>query len=133
MWDLALDLASSDLIFGGNHDLLGVSGPELVNQRILARCRIPRGSYKGDEDESLGSDLYLLPSFSTPVQVHEAEASVRAALEAMDDIEVSEVEVSVTELNQLLIRVKWSPATSLNEPPENTVEPEPVFETQVTF
>jgi|SRR5215467_2222375 len=90
---MAYDLALSphgDLIFGGNRDFAGVSGTDLVNQRITIRLVTHRGAWFYDPDGTLGSDLYQMAGKS-PDAALEIDARVRDALREMDDIEIQDI------------------------------------------
>jgi len=56
IWDLAIS-SHGDLIFAPGKDLEYVEGTQLINQRIINRLRIKRGSWIFNRDSSLGSDL----------------------------------------------------------------------------
>jgi hypothetical protein len=92
---MPFDLAISehgDLIVAGNRDLAGISGGDLLTQRILIRLRLHRGSWFYDENGTLGSFLHQIigNSADRPIEV---EARVREALSAMDDeIEIIEID-----------------------------------------
>lgn len=94
-WDLKLS-ENGDLVFGPNRDLLGVSGHELTNQRVILRLRLPRGSFIFDKNKDLGSNLYNILRHShglTTELTPQVTAFVREALMPMDDIQVQEVHV----------------------------------------
>lgn len=132
MWDVALDGETGDIIFGPGRDLLGSSGPELNLQRILTRCKIVRGSFVYDPDDTLGSRLNEISRYTTDRQVREAPPLVMEALEPMDDISVSSVEAEITEDNRLLIIVQYQPVVSDDEA-EIPVEEIPEYEARVTY
>ena len=94
---MAFDLAISslgDLIISGYRDLMGKSGQALIEQRMIIRLKIPRGSWVYDDDGSLGSQLYTLTSM-TPTQAQAvAPAMVREALREMTEISVDDVRIS---------------------------------------
>src|SRR3954469_22991398 len=106
-WDFALDGDTGDILFGPTHDLLGTTGDGLTRQRILLRCKIPRGGWQYDDDGSLGSRLNLITNAPSARQVVEAPALVREALEPMDDIAIDDVQVSTDENNRLLVSVSY--------------------------
>lgn len=129
-WDLALDGGSGDFIFGPSRDLLGVTGTELVNQRILIRCGIPRGSFL--YDETLGSRLQEISRQPSERQLREAPTLVQEALEPMDDIRVTSINVEITEDNRLFLDVQWQPIVSDNEVQASPDEI-PTFDAKVTI
>lgn len=112
-WDLALS-DTGDLIFGPNRDLLGVSGQELDKQRIVVRCRIPRGSFIYDEDETLGSNLHTISRYTSARQLSLAEAYVQEALADMEGVDVEEVEAALTDEGYVGIRVKFTQTDQLD-------------------
>ena len=106
-WDLALDGETGDLLFSPTHDLLGATGDGLTNQRILLRCRIPRGAWQYDEEGTLGSRLAAISRAPSARQLAEAPSLVQEALEPMDDISVGDVQVSTDENNRLVVSVNY--------------------------
>lgn len=94
MWDLALS-SNGDLILSGANDLAGISGTDLIEQRIRLRLRLHRGEWEGDADDRLGSQLYRLAGMS-PVKAQQvAPAYVRDALRDMsDEITIGDVRIA---------------------------------------
>lgn len=90
-WDTAIS-EHGDLIFGANRDLAGISGIDLIEQRIKLRLKIHRGSWVYDTDGTLGSNLQRVIGMS-PGDAHSAVgAFVREALRPMaDEISIDEV------------------------------------------
>lgn len=121
MWDLALDLATGDFMFGPSRDLLVATGPELVNQRILSRCKIPRGTFPYDDDGNLGSRLHTISRQPNAQQTAQLVPLVHEALEGMDDIAIGEITPTITE-DGLLVNVSWSP---VQEPEDIGIAPDP--------
>lgn len=134
-WDLALDGDSGDIMFGASGDLLGVSGVPLVNQRILVRTKIPRGSWYADDTGTLGSDLYLISGAPSSSSLDVAKADVLEALVPMDDITVNDVDASITDDDRLLIVVSWTPASAVDSPADENPQglPQTPQATEVTF
>lgn len=131
-WDLALDLESTDVIFGPSRDLLGQTSAELYRQRIFVRCKVPRGTF-GD-DETFGSRLHEIAGYTLDRQFREAPPLVREALEPMDDIEIMDVIVEVTDNNRLAVTVKFRPILSPDETDEIVDDGElPDFDAVVTI
>jgi hypothetical protein len=95
MYDLAIS-DHGDLILAGSRDLEGVSGTNLLDQRIVIRLRIPRGSWYYDTDETLGSFLFRVLG-SDPNAALEIDTYVREALRAMPEISVEEVQAIYNE------------------------------------
>jgi hypothetical protein len=134
VWDLALDGATGDFIFGPNHDLLGSSGNELTEQRILVRTKIPRGSFTYDADGTLGSQLHAIMSYPSARQLNEAPAIVQQALNEMDDIQITSVDVEEDAKRRLIISVSYSPVPA-NDSETDLFEDEdiPEFTTDLTL
>jgi hypothetical protein len=108
---MSYDLAISehgDLILAGNRDLAGVSGTDLINQRIVIRLTIQRGAWIFDTNGTLGSFLFRLLGQS-PQSALETDSYVREALRGMTDISVEDVTVEYREdLKALAIQVQYS-------------------------
>lgn len=112
-WDMQLESVTGDLVFSPARDYAGVSGEEILRQRISIRCKIPRGTYLYDETGQLGSTLHLIPRSPSVGQLHAAEAAVMEALAPMsDEINIINVEVRKTEDNKLQIDVNFQPVLS---------------------
>lgn len=123
MWDLALDPDSGDLLFGPTHDLLGVTGTNLTDQRILTRCKIPRGTYTYDETGSLGSRLYTISGSPIERQAREGPALVQEALEPMADVNIDSIDVGLTDDDRVFMTVKYSPVVRADE--GDVIQPDP--------
>jgi len=93
-WDLAL-APSGDLIFSPSGDLSGISGVDLLQQRMMMRMKIQRGSWTYDDDGSLGSQMVRLTGMTTTAGPSHVDAYVREALREMTEIEVDSVGVEV--------------------------------------
>jgi phage baseplate assembly protein W len=101
-WDLALS-EHGDLIFAANRDLAGISGIDLIEQRMRIRMVVHRGSWVYDTDQTLGSNLRRLIGMSPEQAASTAPALVREALRAMDEITVDDVNVQATDRDITLI------------------------------
>lgn len=132
-WDLALDGDSGDVIFSPTLDLLGSTGDGLTKQRILLRCKIPRGSWMYDEDKTLGSRLYETFSAPSAQAIVQAPALVREALEPMDDISIVNVEATFDENNRIVIAVGFTPIVGEDEIDLVTIDEEDDTGIQTTF
>lgn len=91
-YDVALH-PSGDWLFGPSRDIQGVTGPELDRQRIIVRCKIPRGSFVYDADDSLGSRLHEVTRFPGGGDLSAVRAYVTEALEGMEGIVLNNVAV----------------------------------------
>jgi hypothetical protein len=109
MWDLAISqggdlvFTPGDLIFSPSADLSGISGTDLIEQRMVMRLKVQRGSWTYDADGSFGSQLYRLTSMTPDTAQAQAEAYVREALRDMDDIEINSVHVLMDSASLALI------------------------------
>lgn len=91
---MAYDLALSghgDLVVSGNRDLAGISGTDLIEQRIRLRLRVQRGSWIYDETQTLGSNLNTVIGMEPERAQSVADNLVREALIRMTEITVSGV------------------------------------------
>jgi hypothetical protein len=117
---MPFDLAISqygDLIFAGNRDLEYVDGDQLVNQRIINRLRIKRGSWIFNRDSSLGSDLDTVLGKSFEHQLDDIPNIVAVALEPMDEeIEIKNIDIT-TSVHGVTIIVQYS-RIQPNTPPD---------------
>lgn len=91
MYDLAIS-EYGDLIMGANHDLAGISGSDLIDQRIRMRLMIRRGSWVFDDDGTLGSNLFRVIGMSPADASSSVLPLVREALRGMED------EISITDI-----------------------------------
>jgi hypothetical protein len=107
MYDLAIS-DHGDLILAGSRDLEGASGTNLLDQRIVIRLRIHRGSWYYDTSETLGSFLYRILG-TDPNAALEVDSYVREALRPMTEISVEEVQSRYDEdLKSLVITVGYT-------------------------
>ena len=132
-WDLALDGDSGDFMFGPTHDLLGTSGKQLTEQRMLIRCRIPRGSFTYDTDGTLGSRLNTLSVYPSERAIRDAPALVTEALADMDDIQLLDVEATEDENHRLITFVKYNPIISPQESSDFDPDPMPEFDATISY
>lgn len=98
-WDLALTPAG-DLIFSPSLDVMGISGTDLIEQRMMIRLRVPRGSWAYDDNDSFGSQLHKLMGASATSSTTQIDAYVREALRDMTDIEITGVNIGVDPITQ---------------------------------
>lgn len=108
---MSFDLAISphgDLIMGSNRDLGGVSGDDLISQRISVRLLVHRAAWYFDEDGTFGSTLYEVMGKSADSAI-EIDARVREALEPMGDINVENtVWAYDADQKSLFVKVEYS-------------------------
>jgi hypothetical protein len=91
-FDLAISSAG-DLIVSSNGDLAGISGTDLIEQRMRLRMRLQRGAWAYDDDNTLGSQLSRLMGMAPDRAAALAPAYVQEALRAMTEIEILNVGV----------------------------------------
>lgn len=108
-FDLAISPAGdlmfspADLVFSPSADLQGVSGTALIEQRIVTRLKVARGSWTYDESGDFGSQLYRLTGMSPITAQVQANSYVREALRDMDDISIDAVNISLSGSSLVLI------------------------------
>jgi phage gp46-like protein len=91
-WDLAIS-EHGDLVFGGNRDLAGVSGIDLIEQRIKTRLKVPRGTWLYDRVGDLGSSLHTVSNMRPEHVITAAKGYTAEALRPLDEIQVQEIQV----------------------------------------
>lgn len=100
-WDLALSSAGDvvftpgDLVFSPSADIQGISGVDLIEQRMRMRLKLQRDSWTYDEDGTFGSQLYKLMGASPSNATAQATAYVHEALREITEIDVDDVHVSL--------------------------------------
>lgn len=108
-WDLAISAAGDlvfspgDIVFSESADLSGISGIDLVEQRMILRLKVERGSWVYDEDLSFGSQLTKLMSMTPTTGMVQVDAYVREALREITEIQVDAVNVSLDGSSLVLI------------------------------
>ena len=131
---MAYDMAISehgDLILAGSRDLAGVSGIDLINQRIVVRLTIHRGTWFFDTDGTLGSFLYRILG-QAPQSALEVDSYVREALRQMTEISIEEVVTEYREdLKSLVVQVLYSQTPEIGESDINL--PSAIQSTTVTI
>lgn len=116
MWDLKIS-EHGDLVFAAGRDFEFVEGPALLNQRIINRLRIKRGSWIFNRDSSLGSDLDSVIGLPKSQQIENVPNLIDNALEPMNE-EINVVSVEVTEeLSGLIAIVEYAPIVP-DSPPD---------------
>jgi len=130
-WDIQLESETGDLVFSPARDYAGVSGEQILRQRISIRCKIPKGTYMYDVDGTLGSTLHLVPRASSEIQLQNAQAAVMDALAPMsDEIDVQDVQVEKKPNNTLQVNVVFQPVTT--DPDVPTIDSTRLAETDTT-
>jgi len=105
---MAFDLAISenfDLVITGARDLAGVSGDELIAQRIVIRLRVIRGSWVLDDSNSLGSNINEVMSRSMADAEVKLPTLIRQALTDIDEVEIVNVEIIPVSTKQVLATI----------------------------
>jgi hypothetical protein len=103
-WDLVIS-EHGDLVFGSNRDLAGVSGNDLLEQRMRLRLKIQRGSWVYDEDENLGSRLNTVSTMRPDQMDTAVRAYVQEALLPMTEIVVTDVQVEIVDSHSITAHV----------------------------
>jgi hypothetical protein len=101
-WDFILDRKTGDWVFDGNNDYMGVSGDELIRQRIFIRMKIPRGSFLYDADGILGSRAYQLLRFTVDRTARDLTSVIEEALEGLDEITIQGIDIVPNENNKTI-------------------------------
>lgn len=108
-WDIAINLQTGDLVWTGVTDFGSRDGSALDQQRIHVRLFIERGEFVYDpEGGALGSRLLDILRLPRARALLEADLYVREALEPMDDIQVTKVEVLEVEEDARMVRLNIS-------------------------
>jgi phage baseplate assembly protein W len=89
-----------DLIFSPSLDVMGISGTNLIEQRMMIRLRVQRGSWTYDDNDSFGSQLHQLMGANSTTAMAQIDAYVREALRDMTDIVITNVNVRVEPITQ---------------------------------
>lgn len=121
-WDLAVS-ENGDFVFAAHRDLAGVSGTDLIEQRIRLRLRIVRGSWVFDTDKTLGSYLHQLVGMNPVKASGLAPAYVREALRTMTEISVDDVLLSYTD-RDLTLEIRYHVLLSPGQPNAGATEQE---------
>lgn len=114
MFDLAVS-ENFDLMVSASRDLMGVSGDEIMAQRIKTRLRIERGSWVFNAD--LGSTLTSSLSRLTNENIEHIPAIVTDALRNIDDIEIVNVIVSKLSETQALVSIYYRNRAAISSLP----------------
>jgi hypothetical protein len=106
-WDIAMSRAG-DLLFASNRDLDYVDGIELINQRIITRLRMLRGSWLFDEAGTLGSRLDLVLSEDMPEAEGDIDGLVREALDPIrNEIQIRDIHIIPQPLDRIQVIVDY--------------------------
>ena len=96
-WDLMIS-NHNDVLFGPSRDWQPVTGEALLQQRIMLRLRMMRGSWILDDSGSLGGNLHFALQMQQPVGLEELDTLVAEALEPIsDEIVIADIEVKPSE------------------------------------
>jgi phage baseplate assembly protein W len=114
MFDLTIS-EHGDLVLAGNRDLAGVSGTDLVNQRIRLRLIVHRGEWFYDRDGTFGSNLHDILGKS-PASAIQTDAYVREALRSMEDISIEDISTDYDEdAKSLFVSVSYIVADEIDQ------------------
>jgi hypothetical protein len=92
-WDIKQNLQTGDWQFDSRRDLQSVEAENLVQQRIHVRLTVDRGQFIYDRTGQLGSRLRSILDMGVPRGGPALEMLIREALDAMDDISVTNIRV----------------------------------------
>jgi hypothetical protein len=107
-WDLAIS-DHGDLLFSGHRDLQFVDGAQLMNQRIINRMRIQRGSWIFNRNSSLGSDLDSVLGFSVEQQLDNVPHLIEEALVPIrDEIDIQSIFMDTDDLGSVTAILNYS-------------------------
>lgn len=115
MWDIAINHKTGDWVFTANADIQGVSGDQVVQQRILTRLRISRGWELDPTNGTLGSRLRGDLRLPKGRAMRELPLAVREALTPMDDITIQDVLVTEESPTSLLVTIHYLTITPSGE------------------
>lgn len=107
MFDIAINHKTGDWVFAANADFQGVSGLDVVQQRILTRLRMVRGWELDPTNGTLGSRLTADLRLPRGRAVRELPLAVREALAPMDDISVQDVVVTQESRNSIRLHINY--------------------------
>jgi hypothetical protein len=112
-FDLALNPATGDLVFSGNRDIQGISGPNQVAQRIHIRLMVRAGEWIYDKDKSLGSYLPGTLQHARERVLNELPLLIEQALSPMTDVTIQEVEIEppAPEDTKVRVHIYYTPRT----------------------
>jgi phage gp46-like protein len=104
-WDLKISRLN-DLLFSPSRDWQTVVGADLLEQRIMLRLKMRRGSWIFDDTKQLGSNLHFAAAMTQPQALEEIEALVLEALEPInEEITVLAVEARSSATDESAIEV----------------------------
>lgn len=108
-YDFAIDTKTGDWLFSANRDIQGVEGDQVIQNRIINRLRIERGTWPLDPtDGALGSRLRSLTRVSRARALKEARLYVEEALAPMsDDISVTDVVVEEQGVSAIKLTISY--------------------------
>lgn len=119
-WDVLLDGRTGEWVFTANRDLMGIGGELHIQQRIMTRLRIKRGSFQYDVDGNLGSRLDIVTHYQPERAILEIPAYVREALAPMEEIQVHDVTAIQNPDNptEIQVQVSYLPAGQTGQNPQ---------------
>jgi hypothetical protein len=119
-WDLKIS-PLNDLLFSPSRDWQTVVGTDLLEQRVMLRLEMRRGSWIFDDTRQLGSNIHFATTMQKPQAMDAIAALVAEALEPIGE-EIVIVDVDVREArdpNALEVTVEYQRTV----PPEQTETP----------
>lgn len=107
-WDLQISRLN-DLMFGPSRDWQTITGDSLLQQRVMLRLKMQRGSWILDDTKDLGSNFIFALRMGQPAAMEALDSLVAEALEPIsDEIAIAEVQAKPNEYDvravDLLVR-----------------------------
>lgn len=106
-WDIALDPATGDWLFGANLDWQAVRGDQVVKQRIMNRLKIRRGWINDPTNGTLGSRLLEAARLPRERAIRELPLMVEEALAPMRDVEILNVAVEEFLVDSVRLNIEY--------------------------
>lgn len=96
-WDLKIS-ELNDLLFSPSRDWQTVVGTDLLQQRVMLRLKMRRGSWIFDDTRQLGSNIHFATAMQEPQALAAIEALVVEGLEPIsDEVEIIDVDIRETD------------------------------------
>jgi hypothetical protein len=116
-WDIKIS-EFQDLVYTPGRDLQTLTGEALISQRIFVRLKINQGSWIFDEDDTLGSNLYIGLHLNETQALEQIPLLVSDALDPMrDEIEITDIFMRPSEVaeNGVDLFIEYRPILSSDQ------------------
>lgn len=107
MYDFALHPETGDWLFAANADIQGVSGEQVIEQRIRTRLRISQPWDLDPTNGTLGSSIREMARLQRGRIVRELPLAIKEALAPMTDIQIQDVAVSEYGDTAVLVEIEY--------------------------